>query len=113
MTQQRAADPQPTPEYVHRLVDTILTGRPLDLLGVTVPADVQRRLVDYPRVDLVKSAAVTARLYVVAALDEVATAMAKTRAKYVADLRTDDPFRALIAATEYARQTERGTKEGS
>jgi hypothetical protein len=92
---------QPTPTAI-----ALITGKPLDFLGAEVPADVQARLRDMPRFDLVKSAAVTARLYVVAALDEVATAMAKTRANYVRELRTDDPFRSLIAATEHTRRTE-------
>ena len=57
-----------------------------------------------PDFDKVRCPAAAAKLYVLAALDEVTQAVAAARAKYVADLSGDEPFRLLVASERYLRR---------
>lgn len=57
-----------------------------------------------PGFDPVKAPAAIAKLYVLAALDEVALALATTRAKLTADLSGEEPFKLLIAAEEHVQR---------
>lgn len=54
-----------------------------------------------PGFEPVKAPAAVAKLYVLAALHEVTTALGAARAKYAADLSGEKPFKLLIAMEEH------------